>query len=254
MSVLKEIVENRKKTLPKAAELNGRAEPVQKDIPALLKRRENGPGLIAEIKRKSPSRGSINPGMNVERALELYTPYASAISVLTEPDFFGGSLDDLRLARRLTGLPLLRKDFIIDPLQVKEARLNGADFFLLMMSILEKNQMSELIDAGREFQMEALVEVHDEAELESALDLDIRILGINNRNLHDLSIDLNTTAELLAKIPSDVLPGLTIVSESGLSSRRDIESLPSRIDSTLIGTAFMKSDNPEALLSEMFSP
>lgn len=218
-------------------------------------RRPSGarPRLISEIKRKSPSKGSINPEMTVERAVKLYQPYASAISVLTEPNYFGGSLEDLREAAALTEIPLLRKDFIVDPVQIREARHYGADFFLLMLSVLDQNQMEELLEAGREYNMEALVEVHDEAELERALQLDISILGINNRNLHDLSIDLATTPRLLARIPEQIMEGLTIVGESGLSSRADLDQLPQRVDAVLIGTAFMNSPNPEQLLEEMFS-
>ena len=211
------------------------------------------PSLIAEFKRESPSKGKLNPDIKLKQTLDIYSRYASAISILTEPRFFGGSLNDLKKAREITSLPILRKDFIIDPIQIKEARYYGANAYLLIVAALSKNQLSELIDAGREFSMDVLIEVHRESELELALELNPDILGINNRNLNDLSIDLNTTERLMKMIPEDILEGMVIVSESGLYSREDILSLPKRVDAVLIGTSFMLSEDPELLLKEMFS-
>ena len=254
MNVLQKITNERKKDIPPASRFAGiTPEKNTIDVIGALRRKSSLPSLISEIKRKSPSKGEINPEMSVSRALDLYRPWASAISVLTEPNYFGGKIEDLREARELIDLPLLRKDFITDPIQIKEARINGANFFLLIQGVLESAQMDELLHAGREYNMPALIEVHDEAELEAALSHNIDILGVNNRNLVDLTIDLNNTARLLEFIPEALRKKLVLVAESGMSCRADLTSLPEDIDAVLIGTAFMKSSDPEALLREMFS-
>lgn len=254
MNVLQKITNERKQSVPPASKYAGiTPEKNQKDVIAALRRKSKLPSLISEIKRKSPSKGEINPGMTVSRALDLYRPWASAVSVLTEPNYFGGKLEDLKEASGLVDLPLLRKDFITDPIEIKEARINGASFFLLIQGVLSHDHMAELLDAGREYNMPALIEVHDEAELEAALEHDIQILGVNNRNLIDLTIDLKNTEQLISRIPEARRKELILVSESGLSSRADLEALPEDVDAVLIGTAFMKSSDPEALLREMFS-
>ena len=141
------------------------------------------PSLIAEFKRKSPSENEFEPDITMEQALDIYSRYASALSILTEPYFFGGNLDDLKKARETTSLPILRKDFIIDHRQVKEARYYGANAYLLIVAALSRDQLSELIDAGREFSMYALVEVHTGSELEIALELEPDILGDQQQRL-----------------------------------------------------------------------
>jgi indole-3-glycerol phosphate synthase len=254
MSVLDKIVKDRKESLKDIRDLSKSEIPRgTKDVISALKRKSKGPSLISEIKRKSPSKGEINPGMTVEKAIDLYQPYASAISVLTEPKYFGGSLDDLAIARTLTDLPLLRKDFIIDLRQITEARYYGADFFLLIQGALDRNQMAELLDAGRVLGMPALVEVHDEKELDLAMQHDIQILGINNRSLIDLTINLETTQNLVNRIPQRYLSELIIVSESGIENKDQIMNLPQAVDAILVGTAFMKSSEPETLLKSLFA-
>ena len=211
------------------------------------------PALIAEFKRKSPSKGDINLDITIEEALSIYAEYASAFSILTEPNFFGGSLEDLKRAREFSSLPILRKDFIVDPVQIRETKYYGANAYLLIVAALSKNQLIELIDVGEELSLQALVEVHTESELETALELKPAILGINNRNLADLGIDLGTTSRLLKMIPEDALKDMAVVSESGLGSEKDILRLPKAVDAVLIGTSFMQSGDPRRLLQEMFS-
>jgi len=252
MDILTEIIKKRALTVPSREESQKwDLKPVTINVTDRLKNKGRL-NLIAEIKKKSPSKGSINESISIPGAVELYQPFASAISVLTEPEYFGGSLHDLKEASRLTDIPLLRKDFLTDPMQVLEARAYGASFFLLIQAALSKLQVQEMIAAGKEYNMPALVEVHNEKELELAFENNIEILGINNRNLHDLSIDLNTTQRLVQTIPARLQSKIVIVSESGLSTKGDLDKLPALVDAVLIGTSFMSSNNPENLLKEMF--
>ena len=254
MSVLKKIIESRKQSLPSAALFKGLTiEKNNIDFAAALRRKNDRLSLVAELKRKSPSKGDLNPGMTPQQALELYRPYASAISVLTEPLYFGGSIEDLRTLRSLTDIPLLRKDFIIDPLQVKEARLAGANSYLLIVAALSHAQLDELLAAGREWGMAALVEVHTPAELEEALRHEIEILGVNNRNLNDLTIDPSTAPALFQLIPLPLRESLVLVAESGYSKKEDLLLLPPETDAVLVGSSFMESPNPQNLLREMFA-
>ena len=252
MSVLQKIIEERKKTIPKPSDFNT-SDLVATDCDVLmrLKRKDDKPSLIAELKRSSPTLGQINANMTVSKAVNLYSPYASALSILTEPNFFGGSTDDLAEARTLTELPLLRKDFITDPLQIKEARHFGADFYLLIVAALSKHQLAELLEVGLEYNMPALVEVHDEKEMEDALESNAQIIGINNRNLSDLSIDMKTTERILDQFSNDIDEQL-IISESGFKAKEDLLSLPEKVEAVLIGSTFMKSEQPETLLADMF--
>ncbi|MES0488573.1 MAG: indole-3-glycerol phosphate synthase TrpC [Leptospirales bacterium] len=252
MSVLEKIIRDRKPDIPTAKEAQAfRCEPTTKDVKATLQKSENKLRLIAELKRKSPSQGEINPKIDVEAAVKLYRPFAAAMSILTEPNYFGGSLEDLSRAAELTDIPLLRKDFITDTKQVKEARHYGADFYLLIVAALAPSQLSELLDAGKEWNMPALVEIHNEKEAEIALAAGVEILGVNNRNLHDLSIDLLTTNRIYENLEKE-LQSIILISESGFKSRTDFTGLPERIDGVLIGTTFMKSPEPAQLLKEMF--
>jgi indole-3-glycerol phosphate synthase len=250
MNTLKRIIDDKKTEIPKKLP-SGNFKPTVKDVVSLLQPK-NRMSLIAEIKRKSPSKGSINPQMTVKKAIELYQPYANAISVLTEKNYFGGSLADLKEASESTSLPLLRKDFLTDPVQIAEARYYGADFYLLIAAALDKNQLAELIHAGAEWNMPALVEVHNEAELETALDLEVQLLGINNRSLVDLTIDLNVTKNLSGRIPPAIRKEIILISESGIKNKEDLDFARFYTDGVLIGTAFMDSPDPEKLLCEMF--
>ena len=166
-----------------------------------------------------------------------------ALSILTEEANFGGSLADLLAARAVTALPILRKDFHIDRYQLWEAKAAGADAVLLVVGTLEQEQLAELHAEAGELDLDALVEVHDEAELEAALEVDADVVGINNRNLDDFSVDVSRTLELLAEVPA----GKTVVSESGIATREQVEDLERvGVDAVLVGEALMRAADPEA--------
>lgn len=204
------------------------------------------PGLsvIAEFKRRSPSAGEIRPGAGVAEVVRAYERGgAAALSVLTEPRAFGGSIEDLRVAREASSLPILRKDFIVDRYQLYEAAVGGADAVLLIVAALDDSQLRLLHDEARGLDLDCLVEVHDAEGLERALDLDCDVIGINNRDLRDLTVDTATTPELLTDIPA----GKTVVSESGYAALEQFEELDRiGIDAVLVGEALMRAEDPEA--------
>jgi indole-3-glycerol phosphate synthase/phosphoribosylanthranilate isomerase len=202
--------------------------------------------FIFEIKKASPSQGAIRPGADPAALARGYAGVADALSVLCDRAYFGGSLDDLAAARGAFDGPILAKDFFIDPRQVVEARLAGADAVLVMLSLLDDDSALEIIAEARRFGMDALVEVHDEAEMERALALGAPLIGINNRDLKDLSIDLSTT-ERLARLAPDRL----LVSESGISTRADVEQLAPRVDAFLVGSSLMRSADPAQAAREL---
>ena len=205
--------------------------------------------IIAEIKKKSPSAGSLNGHIDVgARARRYETGGASAISVLTDGPFFGGKLDDLRRAREASFLPVLRKDFIIDPLQIYQARAVGADAVLLIVAALDDPALTRLYKLATDLGMAALVEVHNGEELDRALALDPKLLGINNRNLATLDVSLETSLELRKRIPG----GITVVAESGVSEPAQIRELHhAGLDAFLVGTSLMKANDPAALLRSL---
>jgi indole-3-glycerol phosphate synthase len=208
-----------------------------------------GVSVIAEFKRRSPSSGEIRPGAEVAEIAAAYERGgAAALSVLTEEGSFGGSLADVRAAREATGLPILRKDFTVDPYQLYEAAVSGADAVLLIVAALSPTQLATLYGEARALDLDCLVEAHDEADLERALELDCDVIGINNRDLRDLSVDLETTHELLADVPT----GKTVVAESGYQSRSQIEELERiGVDAVLVGESLMRADDPEQALREL---
>ena len=203
------------------------------------------PGLsvIAEFKRRSPSGGEIRPGAEVPEVVSAYERGgAAALSILTEPRSFGGSLEDLRAARQASSLPILRKDFIVDPYQLYEAAVGGADAILLIVAALGDSDLRLLYDEARGLDLDCLVEVHDEPDLQRALELGCDVIGINNRNLRDLRVDLDTTSELLTDVPA----GKTVVSESGYTTREQFEELERiGVDAVLVGETLMRADEPE---------
>jgi indole-3-glycerol phosphate synthase len=209
------------------------------------------PGLsvIAEFKRRSPTAGELRPGAGVAETVRGYERGgAAALSILTEERQFGGSLHDLRASREASDLPILRKDFVVDPYQLYEAAANGADAVLLIVAGLDDHELAELYGQARELDLDCLVEVHDEPELERALNVDADVLGINNRNLNDFSVDVETTVTLLTDVPA----GKTVVSESGYRSREQLEELERiGVDAVLIGEALMRADEPELLIREL---
>ena len=211
--------------------------------------RPAGISLIAEHKRRSPSAGTIREGTSVTEVVEAYERgCAAALSILTEPHHFGGSLDDLVAARAVTSLPVLRKDFVIDPYQVYESAAAGADAILLIVAALHPEDLRILYREARALDLDVLVEVHDEEELDVALDIEADVLGINNRDLTDFSIDLERTFELLSDIPA----GKTVVSESGITRREDLERLERvGVDAVLVGETLMRAPDLEAACREL---
>jgi indole-3-glycerol phosphate synthase len=208
-----------------------------------------GVSLIGEFKRRSPSAGEIRPGADVAEVCAAYERGgAAALSVLTEGTRFGGSVEDLRAARAAASLPILRKDFIVDPYQLYEAAVNGADAVLLIVAALEDELLRLLYEESRLLDLDCLVEVHDEEDLERALELDADVLGINNRNLGDLSVDLETTPELITDVPA----GKTVVSESGYERYEQIAELERiGVDAVLVGETLMRAADPELAVREL---
>lgn len=218
-----------------------------RDFVAALRSSER-PRVIAEFKRASPSKGEIRPDADPARVARAYERAgACALSVLTDSEFFGGSLEDLRAARDAVSLPVLRKDFMIDPIQVLEARAAGADAVLLIVAALQDEWLRELVQCARAQNLAALVEVHSREEIERALRAGAEIIGINNRNLHTFQTDVRVTRELLAHTG-----GCTVVSESGLDRDTTLRELEVEgVDAFLIGEALMREDDPGDALRRM---
>ena len=211
------------------------------------------PGLsvIAEFKRRSPSAGEIRPGATPDEIARSYDEAgAAALSVLTDEAHFGGALADLREARAACELPVLQKDFLVDRYQLYEAAVAGADAVLLIVAALHPDSLSALYDEARELDLDVVVEVHKEPELETALAVGAEVIGINNRNLDDFSVDVQTTYELITDVPA----GNTVVSESGIADRATLDELERvGVDAVLIGEALMRADDPGAKLRELIA-
>jgi len=241
-------VDHRKKVLPETVlKYGAKAATPLRDFAAALSR--DGINILAELKPASPSRGVLrDPFDAVALARALEAAGAAALSILTEEEFFHGSLKNLREARKAVSLPVLRKDFIFDPWQVWETRANDADSFLLIVAALGDATLRELITLGRELGMEPLVEVHTGAELDRALAARARILGVNNRDLKTLSVRAETSFELIDQIPDDCIA----VSESGLRTHDDILRLRAAgFDAFLIGEHLMLAPDPAAALADL---
>jgi indole-3-glycerol phosphate synthase len=239
-------VKEKKGELP-LAQIETRVERSDRSFKSALKGK--GTGIVAEIKRASPSRGIIHPDLNVEKWAQAYQKGgACAISVLTEPAFFRGSLSDLRKVREASHLPVLLKDFVIDPYQVYEARLWGADSILLITSVLGADELLSLLELSEALGMTPLVEVHTEKEIERAIKSGAEIVGVNNRNLADFTVSLNTTFRLLPFIPK----GKLTVSESGIDLRSQVVELEKAgVNACLVGEALMRSEDPGSKLQEL---
>jgi len=221
-------------------------------VPALKRRVDAGqPAVIAEIKKASPSKGVLREDFDPGAIAESYARHGAAcLSVLTDVDFFQGSDEYLQAARAACELPVLRKDFVLDPYQVYEARALGADCILLIVAALEDGQMKDLYVLARELGMDVLVEVHDGAELERALQLNPEIIGINNRDLRSFETRLETTLDLLPSIPA----GCLVVTESGIRTRDDVGRMRAHgVHTFLVGEAFMRAPDPGAHLAELFA-
>jgi indole-3-glycerol phosphate synthase len=231
------------------SDLAAEVEPGREGRPFAEALSRPGTSVIAEHKRRSPSAGTIRDGAS---CAEIVTAYerggAAAISILTEEAHFGGSLADLREARATTELPILRKDFTIDPYQLYEAKVAGADGVLLVVGSLEQPVLASLYAQARDLDLDAVVEIHDDEELERALEIDCDVIGINNRNLEDFSVDIQRTFDLLADVPA----GKVVVSESGIRHRGQIEELEQvGVDAVLVGEALMRAADPESAVREL---
>jgi indole-3-glycerol phosphate synthase len=241
-------VEHRKKVLPETALKYGvKAATPLRNFSAALTR--PGTNVLAELKPASPSRGVIrDPFDPVALAAALESAGAVALSVLTESEFFRGSLKNLRDARKSVQLPVLRKDFIFDPWQVWETRANDADSFLLIVAVLHDQQLIELIALGRELGMEPVVEVHTGEELSRAMAAGSKIIGVNNRNLKTLDVRVQTSFELIEEIPDECIA----ISESGIRTAADLVKLRTAgFDAFLIGTSLMAAPDPATALSAL---
>ena len=257
MSVLDRIVEStqkevrrRRKAVPLAELERHLAVGDGEDRPFSEALTRPGISVIAEHKRQSPSAGEIRAGSSVAEVVGAYERGgAAALSILTEGPHFGGSLDDLRAARAACHLPILRKDFIVDHYQVVESAVAGADAILLIVAALSQKDLETLYADAYALDLAVLVEVHDEAELKVALDVvDADIIGINNRNLADFTVDVERTYELLADVPT----GKTVVSESGLHHREQLEDLERvGVDAVLVGESLMRAPEPEDALAAL---
>lgn len=248
----KDEVEQLKARMPKLADW----EPQLRDLKpcrgfeqALTKGRKREVGLIAEVKKASPSKGLIRDDFDPVALARTYEQaQADCISVLTDRPYFQGANEYLSAVSEAVGVPLLRKDFIIDPVQIFEARAIGADAILLIAAILTKQQMTDYLREARELGMDVLVEVHDSAELEQVLELDATLIGINNRDLRSFHTDLQTTEKLISQIRKDV----TVVSESGIATRDDLLYVQEvGAQAVLIGEHFMRQPDVGQAVREL---
>lgn len=205
-----------------------------------------GMSLICEHKRKSPSAGPIAPGVDLAEQVRSYEAGgAAALSVLTDEMHFDGRLEDLAAARAACGLPILRKDFVVDEYQLYEAAVGGADAVLLIVAVLDDDRLRDFQARATELDLDCLVEVHDEPELERAIEVGAEVIGINNRNLDTGVVDIQTTYDLITDVPT----GTTLVSESGISNREELVELERvGVDAALIGESLMRSDDPEEMV------
>jgi indole-3-glycerol phosphate synthase len=241
-------VEERKRQVP-LSELQAKLGQRDLDRPFGEALTRPGMSLICEYKRRSPSAGDIAPDTDIASQVHAYEQGgAAALSVLTDETHFGGRLSDLAAARAACGLPVIRKDFIVDPYQLYEAAAGGADAVLLIVAVLDDRHLADFRSEALELDLDCLVEVHDEAELDRALEADAEIIGINNRNLDTGVVDVDTTYELMPDVPA----GKTVVSESGISHRSELIELERvGVDAALIGECLMRSDDPESKVREL---
>ena len=243
-----EIAQSRERRPFAAVEAQARAAPSTRDFAGALRARR--PAVIAEIKKASPSRGVLRADFHPAAIAQSYEKAGAAcLSVLTDREFFQGCGEDLQAARAACSLPVLRKDFVIDPYQVFESRALGADCVLLIAACLSAEQMAELERVARRLAMAVLVEVHDGGELEAALLLKTPLIGVNNRNLKTFETRLETTLDLVPRVPGDRI----VVTESGILSRDDVQRMQAAgINAFLVGEAFMRAPDPGSALLDLF--
>jgi len=248
IAAAREGVERRREEIPLAeleAQLSSRGE----DRPFNEALTRPGLSVIAEFKRRSPSAGAIAEAADVAEQVQAYERGgAAALSVLTDERYFGGSLADLRSARAACDLPILRKDFVVDPYQLYEAAASGADAVLLIVRVLDEDGLAGLLGTAGDLDLDCLVEVHDAEELERALESGADVIGINNRDLDSGYVDISTTYELMPDVPA----GKAAVAESGISDRHELEELERvGVDAVLIGEALMRAPDAEARTREL---
>lgn len=249
--ILDEIVADKKKRL--SEQKKQITEEEMKEMAASCERKsisfyqalvKDGLSIIGEFKKASPSHGKMDNKIELTDRIDRYNASVDAISCLTEEDHFLGSVDYFKQIRSITNLPMIRKDFIVDPYQIFEAKVIGADCILLIAAILTDRELKMFYELAYALGMDALVEVHDEEEMMRAIGLDAKMIGVNNRNLKDFSIDLHTTEKLAQMMPKETI----LVSESGVAKDEDIVFLKQTgVDALLIGTVFMEADEPELL-------
>ncbi len=255
MDILSEIVSNKRKEVAASKEFY----PVKllenslyfESKPVSLKKyllREDKSGVIAEIKRQSPSKGQINPHVSVERiSIGYMQAGASGLSVLTDKNYFGGTPEDLKVARSFNFCPILRKDFMLDEYQIIEAKSIGADVILLIAAVLDKSEIEKLGGLAQSLGMEVLLEVHNQEELERSITDKVDLIGVNNRNLKTFETNVQTSYDLADQIPSEFVK----VSESGIADPETIKQLKQYgYEGFLIGETFMKSGRPEKAAKE----
>ena len=254
MNVLEEIVQAKREEIAIAKEARPQAQleeeatsfaPTRRSLSALF---QQGPALIAEIKPKSPSKGQLIGNSALDLA-DLYAKSdADAVSVLTDERYFGGSIELLKEVRARVHQPVLRKDFIVDEYQVYETLLSGADAFLLIASVLSMEEMTKLMAIGTALGLDYLVEVHDKGDIENAITCGASLLGINNRDLTSLDIDIATTEKLMRYMPKDV----PVISESGIESAADVRKVRSwGVRGILVGTSILQSGDPLEKIKEL---
>ncbi|NYT62643.1 indole-3-glycerol phosphate synthase TrpC [Alcaligenaceae bacterium] len=258
--ILAKILDTKKTEIATARQMRSEADMLReaksrKDLRGFARAIENKialgkPAVIAEIKKASPSKGVIRENFNPVDIASSYAAHGAAcLSVLTDVKFFQGSYDYLRQARAACTLPVLRKDFMIDPYQIVHARAIGADCILLIVAALAPQQLREFEDIATELGMDVLVEVHDRAELDLALELKTSLVGINNRNLRSFETSLQTTLDLLSAIPE----GKRVITESGILTVDDVKLMrDNNVQAFLVGEAFMRAEEPGAALQELF--
>ena len=258
--ILAKILQTKKEEVAAARQLRSEADLLReaksrKDVRGFVralnyKISQNQPAVIAEVKKASPSKGVIRENFNPAEIATSYAAHGAAcLSVLTDMQYFQGAYDHLRQARAACALPVLRKDFMVDPYQVIHARAIGADCILLIVAALSLNQLLELEALAHELGMDVLVEVHDKDELDTALQLKSPLLGINNRNLRTFETSLQNTLDLLGLIPEDKL----IITESGILNVDDVKTMcDHQVNAFLVGEAFMRQPDPGVALEQLF--
>tara|TARA_Y100000590_G_C15677348_1_gene998534 strand:+ start:574 stop:1365 length:792 start_codon:yes stop_codon:yes gene_type:complete len=248
-----EVLENKKKYSYKTLEKLLNTTKLKRDFKSKILKAQNNKEnfIIGEIKKNSPSAGNIINDYYPEELAVIYEKSGiGAISVLTDKNYFGGELDHLSLVKKTTNLPILRKDFIIDEYQILESKIYGADAILLIVAILKDEELNKFIKIAEEFNLDVIVETHNENEIERAIDIGYPIIGINNRNLKNLSIDTNNSAKLVKKINKN----FTIIAESGIKKNQDIKMYNElNIYNFLIGETILKSEDREKIIKELLN-